>query len=386
MRIAGQTIETADDVQRICDDGWQEGQQLEFKREDGDDGRSITAEVVALANHLGGHVIVGIDETTAKPPRGGAVTPVADCAKASTNLSRKLWDQIDPPIRGIRCEPIITDDPTGAGVIMVEVPQSLFGPHRSKFDREVYQKNGEEKRRLNMTEIHRLVLAFEKREDRVEKRFAILRAPPANLVHGFSGQFLVRAAGVPLGDLSVDLALFPTPWLAPCAVRSANIEKQFRMDLSLGDFRPSLRSRVSRLDRPTVSRAVILCEDGSAQYHYGIPQTQGAAPSTVSLLGTIFSLLTLQDQIAERADYPGGEFGIEIEASWARGCEIQLMTLHHGQGYRLGDGNPGIQFPPYRYKVGDDKLVLIQRFWRDLWNVLGKEPPETIDAINAPKS
>lgn len=382
MRIAGQTIETAEDVQRICAEGWFESQQLEFTQPPIKPGK-VAREVVALTNHLGGHVLLGIGEKKIDGrKRAAEIHPIANCAAEALGRAQSLAEAIDPPIRGLVVKPIVTH-PDGAGIIIIEVPQSLFGPHRSKIDNEVFLRSGEESRSQSMTEIHRLVLAFEKREDRVEQRFQAIRGPAGQPFNAARGKFCMRAAAVPLGDVRIDLEKMPQPWLTATKVRTrGGSEGRRAVGLDGATIRPGLRSKISTRQTEKFHWQVNVGENGTAQVLFICRTPPDAVPSVTDMIAALHSLLALIHKIAFLADYPGGEFGIEIECGADQSSDLAWFSNDsYGEPVTTGLHSRSFFLPRYRYAPGDDKLELTNTFWTDFWNILERDPPDLIASV-----
>jgi predicted HTH transcriptional regulator len=95
----------AEDVLALI--GWPESAQLEFKQEiPGRDGKAdpwsegreygtygrdkLFKEVVAFANTTGGTLILGIAETSSKPPLADVISPISRCHDLAERLRRLL--------------------------------------------------------------------------------------------------------------------------------------------------------------------------------------------------------------------------------------------------------------------------------------------------------
>jgi predicted HTH transcriptional regulator len=104
-----------DDVSTLL--GWPESGQVEFKQDiPGRDGKrdpwhegkdfapygrdKLFKEIVAFANTLGGHLVLGIEETEGEPPMAKAIHPIPRCHDLAERLSRSA-QAIDPQIRGL---------------------------------------------------------------------------------------------------------------------------------------------------------------------------------------------------------------------------------------------------------------------------------------------
>lgn len=112
--------------------GVTEGPMLEFKRDaygGSDDARKeFLKDVSSLANTMGGHLIIGIDELEGA---AGALVPLSgDIDAEQLRLENLLRDGLQPRIVGLRMRAIAVN---GGSVIVIRVPRSLNAPHRVGF-------------------------------------------------------------------------------------------------------------------------------------------------------------------------------------------------------------------------------------------------------------
>ncbi|MGH6850527.1 MAG: AlbA family DNA-binding domain-containing protein [Methylocella sp.] len=173
----------ADDVRGLL--GWPESGQVEFKKDiperNGkrdpwheskgflDFGRDkLFKEIVAFANTLGGHLVLGIDETKSKPPTAKEIYQIPRCHELAERLSRSA-QAIDPPIRGLLIRGIELNN-DGSGVVVFRVPASTAAPHRA-LDLQAYVRRNTESTPMSMREIQDVTLATSSRGERTEARF-----------------------------------------------------------------------------------------------------------------------------------------------------------------------------------------------------------------------
>jgi hypothetical protein len=126
----------AADIAELCANGGAyESILLEFKRElPGRDGRpdpwvaggDFTAyardrlfrEIIAFANAQGGTVVLGIAETADNPPRAAEVVPLPRVHDLAARLQDAARACIEPPLGGLQVRGMVTDEATGAGVVI----------------------------------------------------------------------------------------------------------------------------------------------------------------------------------------------------------------------------------------------------------------------------
>ncbi|MGH6846320.1 MAG: AlbA family DNA-binding domain-containing protein [Methylocella sp.] len=92
-------------------DPWHEGKGFaEFGR------NKLFKEIVAFANTLGGHLVLGIEDTKSTPPTAKVVHSIPRCHDLAERLSRSA-QAIDPPISGLLVRGIELA-PDGSGVVV----------------------------------------------------------------------------------------------------------------------------------------------------------------------------------------------------------------------------------------------------------------------------
>lgn len=225
-----------DDVRWLIDTQVTESTDLEFKRElageknnpdpwqSGADkiGRAAVAaivkELVAFANAGGGSLLVGVGESQDKPARANSIAPIRAAHALADRLKRLCRDNIEPPMFGLDVR-ALTPVGEDAGVIVLRVAESPYGPHRSRCDRECYLRKNEDSVPMTMDEIHRRVIDMNRRHERIDAWFAQQR--PKNIEDGW----LLRAAARPLGPFQLPRIHGNSrarPVIQPIVVRSKN--------------------------------------------------------------------------------------------------------------------------------------------------------------------
>ncbi|WP_247005127.1 AlbA family DNA-binding domain-containing protein [Halosolutus gelatinilyticus] len=111
------SITTLDEALKIG-----EAAKIEFKQECPPDASKLAKEVVALANHQGGILVIGVDDD-------GSVHGLDNIATTESRLIDVCKEYIDPPIKDISTE---RKTRCGEGVLVVRVPSanSMEQPYR----------------------------------------------------------------------------------------------------------------------------------------------------------------------------------------------------------------------------------------------------------------
>jgi len=162
----------AADVQALVDSQAEEGPTLEFKRDlprdDRDSRKEFIADVCAMANSRGGDIVFGIEEGA----DGVAVRVVAHDFNADnviTQLANVLADGLEPRLHGVVMRAV---DIAGGKVLVLRVPRSFSGIHRSARDAHFWVRESRSKRQLDVAGITSRVGEVLGRQDRLTDFFA----------------------------------------------------------------------------------------------------------------------------------------------------------------------------------------------------------------------
>lgn len=349
------------DVESMCRDRVAESQTLELKSAVPDNRkasigwagdnprlsdyskRELVKEIVALANSHGGHIIIGIKESSDNPPCADGIENVEACGDLQIRLESVVRDLIEPQLFGVRLRAIESPNRDGTGVIIVRIPPSTIGPHRSKCDWQVYSRTGTISAPLSMRDVQDRTLhvrsaqrAVEARLD--ERRFANLIPAPV----GFSVTSAIRATAVP----STRLLSVPRPYrlsfsdLPPPKPIVAEIDGETcNFDLPRVDYwnfrtnavrrRPCLRGALlqlyrhspaappasQQLDRRIVCTEEEILEDGLVELrYYNLDiRTERDDVSEWTVLGMTSHVLLTAERLRTMVGIPGAEYTFEVE-------------------------------------------------------------------------
>jgi len=178
--------------------------------------QALFKEILAFANSYGGHLFVGIAETSHKPPRAASITSIPRIVDLADRLQKAIRDSIDPPLQAYDCEGVVTND-QGGGVLVIQVPPSRLAPHRSKRTCEAYRRHGERSEPMDMRAIQDLTLLRYQSDERFsksieEKHEALLKEPTSR---SDQRQIGVHCVAIPLGERFYVPRLSAHPELAP---------------------------------------------------------------------------------------------------------------------------------------------------------------------------
>lgn len=317
--------------------GWPESLTVEFKGElPGKDGRpdpwlkggSVDAfardklfkEVIALANTSGGHLVLGIKETSGgTPPTAAEVTPVPRCADLAERLSRAA-QQIDPPIPLLLVRGVETDG--GAGVVVFRVPASRSAPHRG-LDKECYVRRGASSVPVGMREIQDMTLAVGRRERRVDARFIQAATRFAEWlptqISGAHNAVGFRITAVPVG-ITFDLGrLYGRTDLVPSQqnykLTGQGQEYQAHVARLQSQVRPIVRGVRRTYDEDGIPTYLELYSDGVVDLGYRTgPQSQGKMALAIGwIVAYLIHIVRIADALRKAAEAPDAEYALEIE-------------------------------------------------------------------------
>lgn len=132
------SVTTWSDVQALVDRKEEESLHLDFKQKKSasqvdleiDDRKNLAKALSGFANTEGGVLVFGIE--TAKeqgaPDHAATVRPITNVKQFKARLESHISNLVDPPVSA---DVRIIEDGTGHGVVLVFIPQSDGGPHRS---------------------------------------------------------------------------------------------------------------------------------------------------------------------------------------------------------------------------------------------------------------
>jgi hypothetical protein len=353
----------ANDVTALANSGWPESYTLEYKRslpnksggsdpwdqgknEIGDYARNeLLAEIVGMANSDGGYLILGIDETTEKPPRPSSIVEQREVR----DLARRFEDQaracIDPPISSLIVHPIETNGTSG--VVVFKVSASRFAPHRVSTTRDAFVRRGASTTKMTMREIQDMSVASARRTDDLQLEFQVFRAkfrtwrgtaPIAfrvtaipldrlpdvgRLYNSRPGitHFSLRRFQAAVGQQNVQLVLVGGDWSDRPILRGV----QGDATTTSGRFRiQHLQSGVIDLSFATNGQFSGVSDDRTVIYHGW-------------LLGGVANVLQLISAHRQRVGMGDAEYGLEIEilasqnSSGAIPAYLSLGSGNHDQ-------------------------------------------------------
>ena len=406
------------DIKSLIDSQVPESEQIEFKenlpakkgntdpwiegKNMGDRAKNeILEEVVAFANTYGGVCLLGIKESSTKPPVATEISPIPRCAELAESLKLVFRDCVDPQLPQIEIIPIKTNGESGVIIIRVG-QQSRLAPHRvtRTLVCPIRQSNRCEK--MRMRQIQDLTLNISRGFERLEKRLSERSErfqQELERINEPKKSFGIRATAIPVGDeIRFDRVFrhhriienLCEPW------RTLQINPQIRnfQYIEPTRWRPILRGARAEFynqetlpHKPTEQIYREIHCDGLIELGYlsGTTELQGEhslsiLPDTPLVL--FMNLITQAHLMKNQASVPMAEYAVEVEI-YVRGIPVAVSWSHrHGS---LGELAPStIKFPHYSLGDPNEGNDLLNLFYRDFWNSFGQDLGTEEDTLQIP--
>lgn len=163
----GETVQS--DLEKMIAAGVQEGQHIDFKGEypsqwNDKAKHSLAADAVAFANANGGTLVFGMTQGTNAEAIGINPQIIPSTDDERVKLHSFLTDLVEPRLPGIQTHAVpVTVDGVSGHVMLVHIPQSWVGPHRSKLGNNFFIRDGLKNKPLDIPEIRSQFLQSEDR-------------------------------------------------------------------------------------------------------------------------------------------------------------------------------------------------------------------------------
>lgn len=165
---------TADDIHALVAAGFEEGPRLDFKRDlpkdDSEGKKAFYADICAFANSAGGDLVYGIQEADGVAKEVLPLTLPMGVDGYVLKLTSAMRDSIEPGLHGVQIKAIDLTD--GKHALVIRVPRSGSGIHRSRRDGQFYVRRSRSNEQLDVPGIVSRVSDMLGREDRLASFFA----------------------------------------------------------------------------------------------------------------------------------------------------------------------------------------------------------------------
>ena len=406
------------DIKSLIDSQVPESEQIEFKENlparknstdpwiegkntIGDRAKNeILEEVVAFANAYGGVCLLGIKESSTKPPVAAKISPISRCAELAERLNLVFRDCVEPQLPQIEIIPIKTNGESG--VLIIRVGQSRLAPHRVTRTLVCPIRQSDRCEKMSMRQIQDLTLNISRGLERLERRLSERSErfqQEFERINEPEKSFGIRATAIPVGDeIRFDRVFrysriiddLSEPWRT--ALQKKDGSQIYKTDNTEPlHWRPILRGARAELHSeethphkpPEQIYREIYC-DGLIELGYLSRTTtpQGGQDLYPDIPLVLFANLIAQAHLVRnQAGVPMAEYAIEVEIN-VRGVPAIVPS---NSITPLGKLDPGkVTFP--RYSLGDSNEGndLLNLFYRDFLNSLGKDTRPEEDTLKIP--
>lgn len=346
----------------------------------------LLAEIVAFANSYGGNLIIGVEESSRRPPVAQFIQAVPRCAELAEKLRLQARDCIEPQLPAINTKGIPTHS-DGSGVVVVRIPRSLAAPHRLRQTLECYYRRADRAERLTMREIQELTLSRSRESQLVEQRFnerrELFHTILPNVAEGLEDYPInaIRCTLIPVGADLYTGRLFNhqkiRPFYGVQKASSGDRELILQLPHLSPQARPILRGVRFKDDSSTVKIYQDILENGIVDYWLldvvDKPECDAIYPELI--MGIAVNAILTAHRVRHEAGSPGAEYGVELELFRHPGGKINVAQ--YGSSSRVhvaGELSKPTVFPRLSFTDPSEVSAVISILERDLWNSIGREP------------
>ncbi|MAT97230.1 MAG: hypothetical protein CL608_08820 [Anaerolineaceae bacterium] len=387
------------DIERLIEEGYPEGTYVEYKRElpsrrpNGDpwlEGSSsisdyarnqILEEVVAFANGQGGNLILGLAESDEKPPRAAAISPLPRCAELAEKIRLQARDCISPKLPLLKTKEIVVDD-MGAGLVVINVPQSRAAPHRLEHNAHCYLRRNDRSEKMTMREIQELTIQRSNFLEEVDNKFVKSHEKFQRLLKNNFGGSSAQGIRVTLIPVSSEIwvnRVYGYPEFEPLketenilldnSRKSLNLFNQFPVSAN----KPLLRGAQymgGQRDRYQISQEVYC--DGTIEFFFTTKWEIDGLWNRIYpewVYSLLINAVKTAFRFREEAGFSEVEYGLEVEINaTVSSCRINSFTP---DDEKFTFNNNPIVFPRLSIGSKNELREIIEVFHRDLWDSAG---------------
>ena len=401
---------TGSDIQSLCDEHYPETDQVEYKEflpgKEGPDGwhkgadsiseyarDQLFAEVIALANTRGGHLILGVKESSENPKRAVSPTPVPRCHDLATRLTQAAYSCIEPTLNDLQIVGISVG--TGdSGVVLFRIRQSSNAPHRLIKNRHCYYRRGENTVSLTMREIQDLTLSTVRGMQRIQDRLAAFRSDfhtkaNTNVTSTHKGWVSYRITSVPVTPLRIQPRAIQSTLLTRKSQFDVYYQRSERREIFVSPIglnnRPVLRGTMIYKHESPVSFEHSAFLDGSqsltnvTMHDFQDQSTRGVRLSHI--LGAAASVLSTAKSIADLGSMPAAEFAVEMEITSTAGAPNLYTVMGTTPSWQFD--REQFLLPQYSHISEDGLCDLLSLIQRDLYNSAGQPYDDVIESVKS---
>jgi hypothetical protein len=165
---------TFQDVSDFCDAQHQEGAHLDYKLDVARDKIGFAKTISAIANTLGGTIIMGVVDQNDLPviPIEGHNFP----GNARNNIEEVIYAYIQPPVFVEVSDVLPNPHKAGYGVVVIRIPQSLLAPHVMHKQKAIFVRTGQASRPEELIDPEQLPWLYDLRHKSVRLKENLIEA------------------------------------------------------------------------------------------------------------------------------------------------------------------------------------------------------------------
>ena len=409
-----------DDVKSLIVNNVPENERIEFKRslpseENTSDSwnnvksqigkyarNKILEETVAFANAFGGALILGIEETDAKPPAAANICSIPNCADLAERLKLIFRDCIEPELPNIEIFAVRTNGERG--VVILRTGRSFRAPHRVKPTGVCPIRRSDRCEKLNMREIQDLTLnlnrGIEGLKQKLLDRSTSFKKKHFHQPTSYLNAFGLRMTAIPvLDEVQLNTVYQQGRFIEQLSPPIVEVQRRIgNTTISLvtllnvlnsapSSWRPMLRAAcadVCNSITPGItlfSYSEVSC-DGLLEIQFvsmqeSIHRYQSNGPWTLNSdipVSMFAGIVEWVEKVRKQAHAVTAEYVIEIEIT---ATDDKAKVEFGAPSYDITPATTlpiGTKvFPQYPFVHVDDKVSIVALFERDLWNFLGRD-------------
>ena len=359
---------TEADLQGLVDVRAKEDDGLEYKRDmyggNDEDVREMLRDITSMANHLGGHIIIGIDEND----DGEADALVGtDADDGESRIRSSCLSNISRRLNGIEVRDV--ELPGDSVATVIRVPRSRNGPHMITFKglNQFWRRYGRQKAKMSVDEIQEAMQRQFESETKAERFIAARKEYPLNNLSGDGRWVFVSATPA----LSTDEILDMTD-PRPREIMYPRVAEILNQSVSCGEPLPSLHGLLAEdRDKSGVESYLTIHRNGHLEYAtrgFRMDEDVSTIPSQL-VAATVYDFLKLT---AELFDHWGVVTPLIVTMTILNAKTLALAIPSGRTSERWQERNLDI---PARFVVNviDDWKLVAKDLNDRLWNAFRLE-------------
>ncbi len=384
-----ETLTEADLQTLLVSVGVGEGDRLGYKRDiyagDDESRRELLRDVTAMANHRGGHILIGVEEDQDGVARA---MPGVTAGQHATWIRSLCLTAVEPRIVGLEVHDQLSLG-NGMIVVIIDVPESRNAPHMVTFKglNQFWRRHGREKQKMTVNEIRDAMNRALETQGRIERYWAArdreLEREFARTSAGPRCWMVVSLLPLPFDD-GAEILNVHNRALREMVDHPTNAATRFSGGMWCGRSLPTLHG--IRADDADHERPKFLEVHRNGYAAFGM----AIAPGHGGSLSPAFRSLVDTEYIVNFVAFASAAYGQLLGATPA----LARLSFVNAAGLGLMTNALNLSMRPLRFWQGDqldlgtfavddltrDAQTLPKRICDRLWNAFGREAADVFDA------